>query len=72
MTRIIPILIFSLVFSDYAGGYAGATQRLGSSAREIALSNSIVALNNVGFNSFSNPGFIGHTKEYEFGNVGFK
>lgn len=69
MKKLIYILIFhSIALCDFGGGYAGSTIRHGSSAREISLSNSIVAAKNAGFNAFSNPSLLGDIENIEIGN----
>ncbi len=63
----IIILICSLSFSEYLGGYPGAGFRYSTNAREMSLGNSITSEYNQGFNSFSNPALLSKIKEYEFG-----
>ena len=55
-------ITLSALFSDYAGGYAGSSFRYGTNAREISLSNSLVANNNIGFNAFTNPAILPFNK----------
>ena len=57
----------SILYSDYAGGYAGSSFRYGTNAREISLSNSLVSNNNIGFNAFSNPAILAFNKEKHIG-----
>ena len=61
------LLIYSIAFCDFGGGYSGISTRHGSSAREISLANSLVANNNLGFNTFTNPSLISNTKNIEIG-----
>ena len=60
-------LTLSILYSDYAGGYAGSSFRYGTNAREISLSNSLVSNNNIGFNAFSNPAILAFNKEKYIG-----
>ena len=48
------ILLSSLSFSDYLGGYSGSGFRYSTNARDMALGGSIITEYNQGFNSFSN------------------
>ena len=48
---IFTFLTLSILYSDYAGGYAGSSFRYGTNAREISLSSSLVSNNNIGFNA---------------------
>jgi len=69
MFYLITILIFSTFsYADYGGGYPGASMRMGSNAREISLSNSMVSISNPGFNSFTNPALLSTTSDIQFGN----
>ncbi len=61
------IIVHSIVFCDYGGGYAGVSTRYGSSAREVSMGNSLVATSNTGFNAFSNPSMLGNIKSIEVG-----
>tara|TARA_B100001540_G_scaffold143630_1_gene127435 strand:+ start:662 stop:1618 length:957 start_codon:yes stop_codon:yes gene_type:complete len=55
-------LTLSILYSDYAGGYAGSSFRFGTNAREVSLSNSLVSNNNIGFNAFTNPSILAFNK----------
>ena len=68
MKKIFTILIvlFSLVFSEIVGGYAGSGFRYGTNAREIALSGAMSSSYNNGFNAFSNPAMLSKTKNNEY------
>ena len=57
----------SILYSDYAGGYAGSSFRYGTNAREISLSSSLVSNNNTGFNAFSNPAILVFNKGKHIG-----
>ena len=46
---------------------AGSPFRMGSNAREIALSNSLIANYNSGFNAFGNPALLNEIKNKEYG-----
>ena len=46
---------------------AGSPFRMGSNAREIALSNSLIAHYNAGFNAFGNPALLNEIKNKEYG-----
>ena len=59
---IFTFLTLSILYSDYAGGYAGSSFRYGTNAREISLSSSLVANNNNGFNAFTNPAILAFNK----------
>ena len=52
------ILILSIVYADYGGGYAGSGFRYGSNAREFALAGALVADKTPGFYPFSNPALL--------------
>ena len=68
MKQLIYILVIhSIAFCDFGGGYAGSTIRHGSSAREISLASSMVAMENTGFNAFLNPSLLGNIKNIEVG-----
>ena len=58
-------------FCDYAGGYAGSSFRYGTNAREVSLSNSLVASNNSGFDGFINPAILGFSKGKHIGSSMF-
>ena len=61
------LIILNFSYADYAGGYSGSSMRLGSSAREISLSNSLVSVSNPGFNAFVNPALVSLTKGTQIG-----
>ena len=65
------ILILTLIIFTYlqasSGGYVGSSYRYGSNARQIALSNSILANYNRGYNALTNPALLGSIKEIEYG-----
>ena len=55
-------ILISITFSETIGGYAGSSFRYGTNAREVSLSNSLVANNNIGFNAFTNPAILPFNK----------
>jgi len=63
----IVISTLSILYSDYAGGYAGSSFRYGTNAREVSLSNSLVSNNNMGFNPFNNPAILAFNKGKHIG-----
>jgi len=60
-------ILFSIGFSDYAGGYPGAILRLGVSATDISLAGSTVSGYEDSFSAFSNPAMIARKKGITFG-----
>ena len=64
---IFTFLTLSILYSDYAGGYAGSSFRYGTNAREISLSSSLVSNNNIGFNAFTNPAILAFNQEKHIG-----
>ena len=68
MNRLIFLLIiFSVIFSEYSGGYPGASFNYGSNAKDIALSRSTLSTYNKGFNAFINPALLSKVKNDEYG-----
>ena len=66
--RIIILLLTLFTYSQAStGGYVGSSYRYGSNARQIALSNSILANYNRGYNALTNPALLGSIKEIEYG-----
>ena len=66
MKNIIAIICFlSVCFCSYSE--IGSSFRLGASAREISLSNALVANYNPGFNAFSNPALLNKITKAEYG-----
>ena len=61
------IFIFSFIFSDYFGGYAGSNFRYSSNARDMSLGGTLISEYNNGFNSFSNPALLSQAKKLEIG-----
>ena len=60
------MIIFTCLQSS-SGGYVGSSYRYGSNARQIALSNSVLANYNRGYNALTNPALLGSIKEIEYG-----
>ena len=62
------ILILLVIHSCiYTNGNPGASLQYGTNAREIALSNSLIANYNKGYNSFTNPALLGTLSKREYG-----
>ena len=61
------LLIFSTVFADYGGGYAGSGFRYGSNAREFSLAGALVADKTPGFFAFSNPALLQYARSSQLG-----
>ena len=62
---LIILCLLSYCLCNYSE--AGSPFRMGSNAREIALSNSLVAHYNSGFNAFGNPALLNEIKNKEYG-----
>ena len=63
---ILTLIVFTCLQSS-SGGYVGSSYRYGSNARQIALSNSVLANYNKGYNALTNPALLGYIKEIEYG-----
>ena len=63
---ILTLIIFTCLQSS-SGGYVGSSYRYGSNARQIALSNSVLANYNKGYNALTNPALLGSIKKIEYG-----
>ena len=63
---ILSVIIFTCLEAS-SGGYVGSSYGYGSNARQIALSNSILANHNRGYNALTNPALLGSIKEIEYG-----
>ena len=61
------LLVTSLVFSDYLGGYSGSGFRYSANARDMSLGGSLMSEYNQGFNSFSNPALLSKVRNLEVG-----
>ena len=61
------LLVTSLVFSDYLGGYSGSGFRYSTNARDMSLGGSLMSEYNQGFNSFSNPALLSKVRNLEVG-----
>ena len=64
---IIILLVVCSYLQSSAGGYAGSPYKYGSNARQIALSNSLIASQNAGYNALTNPALLGSVKKMEVG-----
>ena len=64
--KIIFYILFTLSFS-FSQNEVGSSFLVGTNARELALSNSLVSSYNMGFNSFSNPALLNQTDKIEYG-----
>ena len=62
------LLMLSIVFADYGGGYAGSGFRYGSNAREFSLGGALVADKTPGFYAFSNPALLQFSR---YNHIGF-
>ncbi|NOZ08693.1 MAG: hypothetical protein GXO91_07460 [FCB group bacterium] len=67
ISGLLIVLGCSPVLGEMGGGYAGAPFRYGTNAREIALSNALVADWNPGFRQLSNPAAVTTTPGFEVG-----
>ena len=52
------LFLFSFIFADYGGGYAGSEFTYASNARDLALSKSNLANGSNGYYQFSNPAIL--------------
>ena len=66
MIRKFFILLF-ICSCLYANGTPGASYHYGTNARQIALSNSLIASYNTGYNPFTNPALLGTLSNREYG-----
>ncbi len=67
LAGLLLLMLWNLGLGAMGGGYAGAPFRYGSNAREIALSNALVADWNPGFRQLSNPAAVTTTPGFEVG-----
>jgi len=64
---IFGLLLLSVGFSEFGGGYAGASFRYASNARELSLGSAMVAEPNKGFHQLGNPALTMFTRGEEAG-----
>ena len=64
--KIVFFILFTLSIL-FSGEHAGSSFRYGTNAREIGLSNSLVASNNIGFNAFNNPAILAFNRHRYIG-----
>ena len=64
---IIILLVVCSYLQSSTGGYAGSSYKYGSNARQIALSNSLIASHNTGYNALTNPALLGSINKMEIG-----
>ncbi len=60
-------LLIGILSADFGGGYAGASFRYASNAREKSLGGAMVAEQNAGYQQFSNPALLPLVKQNQLG-----
>ena len=64
---IILLFVICNCLQSSTGGFAGSSYKYGSNARQIALSNSLIANQNTGYSALTNPALLGSIDKLEFG-----